>query len=160
MAAETTVIRKGPPRGKAFEKGNEITRKGVPNRTTRILKDAVLMAAEAAGDLSGIPRENLSQEGVEQGKTGLVGYLTWAAKCEPKAFLHILGKLIPVQMKVDSFTQTVYKSVEELQRDVTARGINLRAFGQLLLEAHKVKSGEFNAGENNDSDDSNGASGV
>jgi len=28
---------------------------------------------------------------------------------------------------------------------------------QLLLEAHKVKSGEFNAGENNDSDDSNGA---
>jgi len=118
------------------------------------------MAAEELGDLSGIKREDLSKEGVEHGKDGLVGYLRWAGKCEPKSFMHILGKLIPVQMKVDSFTQTVYKSVEELQRDVTARGINLRAFGQLLLEAHKVKSGEFNAGENNDSDDSNGASGV
>ena len=52
----------------------------------------MLLAAEEAGDLSGIAREDLSKEGVEQGKDGLVGYLRWAAKCEPKAFLHILGK--------------------------------------------------------------------
>ncbi len=130
-----------------FEKGNtygrETSRKGVPNKTTRILKDALLLAAEQVGDISGIAREDLSEEGIEHGKDGLVGYLRWAAKCEPKAFLHILGKLIPVQMKVDSVTQTVYQSVEELQHDVAARGLNLRAFGQLLLEAHQAKSGEL-----------------
>ena len=132
-------------RGKPFEKA--YSRKGIPNRTTRILKDAMLMAAEQAGDLSGIAREDLSTEGIEKGKDGLVGYLRWAAKCEPEAFLHILGKLIPVQMKV------VYHSVEELQHDVTARGINLRAFGQLLLEAHKAKSGEFTTiGNGSDAD--------
>ena len=108
----------------------------------------MLFAAEAVGDLSGIAREDLSKEGVEHGKDGLVGYLKWAAKCEPKAFLHILGKLIPLQMKEDTPTPTVYRSVEELQREVAARGINLRAFGQLLLEAHRVKQGEFDAGEN------------
>src|SRR3974377_945455 len=104
---------KKKPRGKPFEKGHDITRKGVGNKTTRHLKEAMLMAAEELGDLSGIKREALSKEGVEHGKDGLVGYLRWAGKCEPKSFMHILGKLIPVQMKVDSFTQTVYKSVEE-----------------------------------------------
>jgi hypothetical protein len=116
----------------------------------------MLLAAEQLGDLSGIKREDLSKEGVEQGKQGLVGYLKWLGKTEPKSFAAILGKLIPVQMKVDTLTQTVYRSVEELQRDVAARGLNLRAFGQLLLEAHRAK-GEFNAGEN---DDSNGAHNV
>jgi hypothetical protein len=113
-------------KGGKFEKGwagGPGRQKGGHNKTTRVLKDAMLFAAEAVGDLSGIARE-------------------------PKAFLHILGKLIPAQVKVDTFTQTVYHSVEELQRDVAARGLNLRAFGKLLLEAHQVKKGEFDAGEN------------
>jgi hypothetical protein len=149
----------GLPRGKPFEKGNEVTRKGVANKTTRILKEAMLIAAEQCGDLSGIAREDLSQEGIEKGTDQLVGYLRWAAKCEPKAFLNILGKLLPLQVKVDSFTQTVYHSVEEIQHDIAQRGLNMRAFGQLLLEAHKAQ-GEFNAGENHDGHDSNGASGA
>ena len=134
-----------------FEKGWEGgpgRRKGSHNKTTRLLKDAMLLAAEDAGDLSGIAREDLSKEGVEHGKDGLVGYLRWAAKCEPKAFLHILGKLLPMQVKVDSFTQTEYHSIEELQRDVAARGLNLRAFGQLLLEAHRDKQSESDDGKN------------
>ena len=129
-------------KGGKFEKGwagGPGRQKGGHNKTTRVLKDAMLFAAEAVGDLSGIAREDLSKEGIGNGKDGLVGYLKWAAKCEPKAFLHILGKLIPAQVKVDTFTQTVYHSVEELQRDVAARGLNLRAFGKLLLEAHQVK---------------------
>ncbi len=60
-----------------FEKGNtygrETSRKGVPNKTTRILKDAVLLAAEQVGDISGIAREDLAEEGIEHGKDGLVG---------------------------------------------------------------------------------------
>ena len=120
----------------------------------------MLLAAEQLGDLSGLKREDLSKEGVEKGKEGLVGYLKWAGKTEPRAFLAILGKLLPMQVKADSFTQTVYHSLEELQHAIAQRGLNMRAFGQLLLEAHQAKSGEFNAVENDDNDDSNGASGA
>jgi hypothetical protein len=48
-----------------------------------------------------------------------------------------------MQMKVDTFTKTVYRSVEELQHDIAARGLNMRAFGQLLLEAHQAKAGDY-----------------
>lgn len=59
-------------------KGRE---KGVPNRTTKLLKDAILQAAEKAG-----------------GKDGLVGYLSTQAKKNPKAFLGLLGKVLPMQV--------------------------------------------------------------
>jgi hypothetical protein len=101
------------------------------------MKDALILAAEACGDLSGI--KDLSKAGVEQGKDGLPGYLRWAAKREPKAFLSLLGRLMPMQVKVDTFSQTVYRSVEEIKHDISARGLNMRAFGQLLVEAHKAK---------------------
>ena len=136
-----------PPREYHFKKGasgNPDGRvKGSRNKMTRALKDAMILAAEELGDLSGIAREDLSQEGVEQGKQGLVGYLKWLGKMEPRSFADILGKLIPLQVKVDSFAQTVYQSVEELQHDVAQRGLNMRAFGQLMLDAHQAKSGEY-----------------
>ena len=106
-----------------FQKGNTYagSHKGVPNKTTRILKDALLLAAEEAGDLSGIRREDLSEEGIEHGKDGLVGYLRWCAKCEPRSFLHILGKILPMQYRIDSFSQTVYQS----SRNCSTRSANV-----------------------------------
>jgi hypothetical protein len=55
-------------------------RKGVVNKTTALLKDAVLQAAEAAGD-----------------KEGMVGYLTVQAKANPTAFMSLLGRVLPLQ---------------------------------------------------------------
>jgi hypothetical protein len=143
-------------KGGKFEKGWEGgpgRQKGGHNKTTRMLKDALLLAAGEVGDLSGIAREDLSKEGIEKGKDGLVGYLRWAAKCEPKAFLHILGK--PSQMKVDTFTPPVYHSVEELGHAISQRGLNMKSFGQLLIEAHEAKAGEVNAGKNTTIDNNN-----
>ncbi|MGC2080594.1 MAG: hypothetical protein WA728_32190, partial [Xanthobacteraceae bacterium] len=120
---------------------------GAQNKTTRILKEAMLLAAEQVGDLSGIKPKDLSKEGIEKGKDGLVGYLRWAAKCESRSFMAILGRLLPMQVKVDSFTQTVYRSVEEIQRDMERRGLNIRSFGQLLLDAHRVGKDQFDARE-------------
>ena len=56
--------------------------KGVPNRTTTILKDAILQAAELAG-----------------GKGGLVGYLQLQAAENPGPFLALLGKVLPMQLE-------------------------------------------------------------
>ena len=55
-------------------------RKGVSNKTTALLKDAVLEAAERAGD-----------------KEGMIGYLTDQAIKNPVAFLTLLGKVLPIQ---------------------------------------------------------------
>ena len=55
--------------------------KGVPNKTTALLKDAILQAAEKAG-----------------GKDGMVGYLTTQASSNPAAFLSLLGKVLPMQI--------------------------------------------------------------
>jgi len=119
---------------------------GAQNKTTRILKE------EQVGDLSGIKPKDLSKKGIEEGKDGLVGYLRWAAKCEPRSFMAILGRLLPMQVKVDSFTQTVYRSVEEIQRDMERRGLNIRSFGQLLLDAHRVGKDQFDAREKDSND--------
>lgn len=59
-------------------------KKGVPNKTTALLKDAILQAAEKAGD-----------------KEGMVGYLTRQADENPAAFLTLLGKVLPMQIAGD-----------------------------------------------------------
>lgn len=58
--------------------------KGVPNKNTTLLKDAILAAATKAG-----------------GKSGLVGYLTAQATANPQSFLPLLGKVLPMQLTGD-----------------------------------------------------------
>jgi len=56
--------------------------KGVPNKNTTMLKDAILAAAEAAG-----------------GPGGIVGYLTLQAIETPGPFLTLMGKVLPTQIE-------------------------------------------------------------
>ncbi|WP_208442188.1 hypothetical protein [Bartonella raoultii] len=58
--------------------------KGVGNKTTRLLKEAIIKAAEQAGN--------------KYGKEGLISYLEQQAiKC-PAAYLALLGKVLPLQV--------------------------------------------------------------
>lgn len=59
-------------------------KKGVPNRTTALLKDAILKAAEAAGN--------------KVGNDGMVSYLTTQAELNPGPFMSLLGKVLPMQV--------------------------------------------------------------
>ena len=58
---------------------------GVPNKTTALLKDAILQATADAG-----------------GKDGLVGYLTQQAKralkSNPAPYMGLLGRVLPLQV--------------------------------------------------------------
>ena len=56
--------------------------KGKTNKTTALLKDAILMAAEQAG-----------------GKDGMVGYLVHQAHSNPGPFMALLGKVLPTQVE-------------------------------------------------------------
>lgn len=58
--------------------------KGIPNKTTQLLKDAILRAATNAG-----------------GPEGLVGYLTTQAVANPGPFMSLLGKVLPMQVVGD-----------------------------------------------------------
>lgn len=58
--------------------------KGTPNKTTALLKDAILKAATDAG-----------------GDDGLVGYLKTQAAANPGPFLALLGKVLPMQVGGD-----------------------------------------------------------
>jgi hypothetical protein len=65
--------------------------KGVPNKTTQLLKDAILSAAETVGE-----------DG--EGKDGLTGYLVRVAKNDIKAYAGLLGKVLPMQITGDGDT--------------------------------------------------------
>ncbi len=58
--------------------------KGTPNKTTALLKDAIIKAAEQAG-----------------GKGGLVAYLKVQAKENPGPFIALLGKVLPLQVNAE-----------------------------------------------------------
>lgn len=59
--------------------------KGTPNKTTAVLKEAIILAAEKVG-----------QDG--EGKDGLTGYLVHVASTDVKAFSALLGKVLPMQV--------------------------------------------------------------
>lgn len=64
-------------------------KKGVPNKVTTELKDAILKAAELCGE-----------DG--KGKDGLIGYLTTVARSDVKAFSGLLGRVLPLQVTGES----------------------------------------------------------
>lgn len=72
-------------------------KKGVPNKTTALLKDAILQAATAAGG------------------GDLTRYLADQAIESPTAFLSLLGKVLPLQMTGldDGPVQIAFKTVYE-----------------------------------------------
>ncbi|KAA0698540.1 hypothetical protein DTW90_12090 [Neorhizobium sp. P12A] len=79
--------------------------KGTPNKTTAVLKDAILLAADSAGqDMNG--------------KDGLMGYCRFLAEKEPRAFASLLGRVMPLQL---SAAVSVDDGVAELLRQLNGR---------------------------------------
>jgi hypothetical protein len=75
--SDASKSRKPPNAGKG-------RKKGVPNKNTALLKDAILKAAEGAG-----------------GREGLVGYLREQAVKNSGPFMGLLGKVLPMQVTGD-----------------------------------------------------------
>jgi hypothetical protein len=74
-----TLEAKAPKKG--LDRSKTGRAKGTPNKTTALLKDAILVAAANAG-----------------GKEGLVGYLQIQAAQNPGPFMSLLGKVLPMQI--------------------------------------------------------------
>lgn len=93
----------GPPKKVKPPNAGKGRAKGVPNKTTALLREAVILAATAVGQNN-------------KGKGGLQGYLKYLAWNEAKSFAGLLGRVMPLQIAVDPDStgnvvfQTVYES--------------------------------------------------
>lgn len=91
MSATKIVADSGKSKPPAAGKGRP---RGAQNKTTSLLKDAILQAAEKA----------------DQG--GLVGYLTIQALENPGPFMALLGKVLPLQIAGDADNPIAIQMVE------------------------------------------------
>jgi hypothetical protein len=108
---------------------------GAPNKTTRILKEAGILAAEIVG----FPKFKRNKHGAiipdsaqATGKDGLIGYLTFVALNEPRAYLGFLTRLLPLQINAhfDGQVDDGHKlTAEELREELRRRGLPDHVFG-------------------------------
>lgn len=122
-------------------------RRGSINKTTGILKEAVLLAAEREGDVSLQGRKTSAQlhresDSETQKRGGLVGYLRYVAREHPQSFVTLLNRVLPLQVQVDARSQTVIRTVSEIRQEMARRGIPLEAVAPLLIEQARQSPNE------------------
>lgn len=95
------VERYVPPKRGRYKKGikypgqkHDGRKKGVPNKVTGLLREAVIVAAAQVGENG-------------NGKGELIGYLRDKARRYPEAYLTLLGRVMPLQVKVDGALEVV-----------------------------------------------------
>ena len=99
---------------------------GTPNRVTRILKDAIMLAAEQAGMPQPVYNEDGDLVEIKPGPGGLDAYLLSCALYERRAFMTLLGRVLPMQlhMKTDAQPRIVYETSEQVRRIIVERGLD------------------------------------
>lgn len=92
--------------------------------TTRLLKEAILLAAELEG------RDGRS-------KDELVGFLRRVANEDIRAFAMLLGRVLSLQVeaRTDMSVEVTYKTVQEVRRELDDRGISIEAVKRTALVA-------------------------
>jgi hypothetical protein len=106
------------PTGRArtyFQKGNRGRTVGSHNKHTRVLREAILLAAELEG-----------QDGKGKGK--LIGYMRRMASEDMKAFATLLRAVIPLQVETrtsEEKAEVTYHSVDDVRRELASRGISM-----------------------------------
>ncbi len=114
-----SAINESKPKRKLFQKGaprpdGAGRKKGVPNKVTIQMKEAILMAAE----LEGYDRK---------GKDGLVGFMRKLSRRNVVVYGRLLEKLLPYQLtgKDGSPMQVVHSTREQLLERMKERGLPL-----------------------------------
>jgi hypothetical protein len=102
---------------------------GSKNRIARLLKEAVITAAELEGS-----------DG--EGKDKLVGFLRKVAKEDLRSFCGLLGRIIPVQVleeqQRDVRVEVTYRSIDEVREELENRGISIDVVHRLLYQPPEV----------------------
>jgi hypothetical protein len=98
-----------------FKPGNPGRKVGTTTKTTRLIREAILIAAELEG-----------QDGKGKGK--LIGYMRRMASEDMKAFAMLLGRVIPLQIETrtnEDKAEVTYHNVDDVRRELASRGISM-----------------------------------
>jgi len=95
---------------------------GVGNKIPRVLKELIMLAAELEGS-----------DG--EGKDGALGLLRKIAKEDLKTFAGLMARIIPLQVEQrgDMHADVIYRSVDEVRKELESRGISMEAVQMVLL---------------------------
>ena len=154
----TPLFKKGHPRLAGRPRG------GI-NRNSQLLKNALLIAGAVTGDrfvvreiIESSKQEALDKDGmriageleeiVEQ-HGPLVGYLSWLAEYHPAAYSSMLGKVLPLQIRVDSHKDIQYRTLADVQRDIDALSEPLRRIAPKLISMTMANTNPPCASEDN-----------
>jgi hypothetical protein len=99
---------------------------GSPNKTTRVLKDAIMLAVCEVGDV-GMYVDEKQITTVEQ-RGQLVGFLKWLLVHYPETFVRsLLARVLPLQLsaslEVTDNGPKAFATKEELVAEMRARGL-------------------------------------
>ena len=139
--------------------------RGQANRNTRLLKDAILLAGSVTAerfvmreiielskaealDKDGERMAGELEECVEE-HGPLVGYLSWLAEHHPVAYASMLGKVLPLQIRVDSHKDIQYRTLADVQRDIDALSEPLRRIAPKLISMTMANTNPPRASEDN-----------
>lgn len=127
MAADIEILEPGDGRNPSWFKKGEARPDGAgrapgsANKVTRILKEALIVAAEQEG-----------RDGHGAGE--LVGFLRRLANEDIRSFAALLGRVIPLQVegKGDMRVEITYDTIDEVRRDLESQGINIEMLKKAL----------------------------
>jgi hypothetical protein len=109
--------------------------KGAGNKTTRLLKEAILAAVHNVGHpvFAGVRQDGSPI--YRRGTGGLIGYLEWLATNHPAQMAMLLGKVLPLQTNDardgEATTPVVYETVQEVRAAMKERGLTEAALALL-----------------------------
>lgn len=93
-----------------FQPGNPGKPAGVRHLLNKSVKECILEAAARLGS-----------DG--KGRDGLVGFMMSVGRRHPTHLLALIGKVLPLQLQAPDFENHRFRSIEEVQAELRARGI-------------------------------------
>jgi hypothetical protein len=111
----------GPHRFKPGRQKEGGRRIGSTNKVPRLLKEAIMLAAELEGS-----------NGHGSGK--LVGFLRRVAREDLKSFCMLLARVLPLQLhtQADERVEVTYRTIEEVRHELEERGITIDVVSRIL----------------------------
>jgi hypothetical protein len=131
--------------------------KGMPNHETRVLKDAVMVAARLTGDVDLIPARTIKadkarleaiaalyEESEEDAakRAGLVGYLCYLARNHPRSYASLLARVLPLQIKMEAHETVIYRSTQEILQSIKEMRLPLKRLMPLLIDMSEAETVE------------------